>query len=90
MSAETVYHPDPEINEGIEVDALRAELVDIAAGFPARAWRCPGRDGASCSAVHGRGPLPNGGHRCLRCGYVGTGGVMFVEGDAPEGIVLDA
>jgi rubredoxin len=68
----TVYHPDPEINAGVAADALDAERADLAAGYPPRRWVCP-----KCAAEHGRGHFLNiGQHRCLRCGYVGTGGVM--------------
>lgn len=67
-----VYHPDPEINAGVAADALEAERADLAAGYPPRRWICP-----DCEIEHRRGHfLTIGTHRCLRCGYVGTGGVM--------------
>lgn len=66
------YHPDPEINAGVAADALDAERADLAAGYPPRRWQC------SCGASHGRGHFMTIGiHRCLGCGYVGPGGVMF-------------
>lgn len=76
MMEETVYHPDPEMNAGIILDSIACEAADLAAGYPPRRWRCP------CGGEHGRGHFPVGAigsHRCLRCGYVGTGGVMFVD-----------
>lgn len=78
MSA-TVYHPDPEINAGIVLDSLAAEMADLDAGYPPRRWRC------TCGHEHSRGHfLAIGQHRCLRCGYVGSEGVAFVD----EGRVL--
>jgi hypothetical protein len=66
------YHPHPGINAEISADALEAERADLAAGYPPRRWQC------GCGASHGRGHFMTVGvHRCLRCGYVGTGGVMF-------------
>lgn len=45
-------------------------------------WRCP------CGAGHSRGYFPVGttNHRCLRCGYVGAGGITVARCDdcAPE------
>lgn len=71
------YHPDPVINAEIEAAALAAELADLAAGYPPRAWTCP------CGASHNRGHFQAFGvHRCLACGYVGTGGVMRTLGAA--------
>lgn len=73
MSA-AVYHPDPEINEGVIADVLEAELADLAAGFPPRPWLCP------CGVRHSRGHfMAIGVHRCLSCGYSGTGGVLLDE-----------
>lgn len=67
-----MYHPDPEINAEIVNQALTAERVDIAAGYAPRWWTCP-----DCASSHQRGHLyAVGVHRCLGCGYVGTGGVM--------------
>lgn len=70
------YHPDPEINRLVAIEANEGERIDVAAGFPPRRWTC------ECGASHSRGFFPIGGtgHRCLRCGYVGPGGVM----DDPE------
>jgi hypothetical protein len=71
-----VYHPDPEINADVIADAIEAERADLAAGYPPRRWRCP------CGAEHSRGHFGAiGAHRCLSCGYTGTGGIMFVEGE---------
>ena len=65
------YHPDPEINHGVTLDAIEAELSDLAAGYEPRWWMC------QCGAMHHRGHFHIvGNHRCLTCGYVGTGGVM--------------
>lgn len=75
------YHPDPEINEGHRVDSLDAENADLAAGYPPRRWEC------ECGASHGRGHFPLGAvgsHRCMNCGYVGTGGRMFVDDGKAE------
>lgn len=68
----TSYHPDAAINAEVAADALDAERADLAAGYPPRPWRCP-----DCGAEHVRGHfLSLGTHRCLACGYVGTGGVV--------------
>jgi hypothetical protein len=73
----TTYHPDPEINAVIALDAINAEVLDLRAGLPPRAWRCP-----SCESEHSRGPLTNGRqHRCLRCGYIGEGGRLADESE---------
>lgn len=70
------YHPDPEINAGVAADMLEAERADLVAGYPPRRWTCP-----VCSTAHGRGHFGAIGiHRCLKCGYTGTGGVMEEEG----------
>jgi hypothetical protein len=67
-----IYHPDRAINAEVAADALDAERADLAAGYQPRCWRC------ECGAEHDRGHfLTIGTHRCLACGYVGTGGVMF-------------
>jgi len=72
---ETTYHPDPEINAEVALDTLEAEIADLAAGYPPRWWTCP-----DCLAQHNRGHFGViGNHRCLRCGYVGDGGVMHDE-----------
>jgi len=63
------HHPDPAINAEIALDALDAEKTDLAAGYPPRRWQCP-----TCTATHGRGHFQTVGvHRCMGCGYVGTG-----------------
>jgi hypothetical protein len=70
---ERVYHPDPAINAECIIDAIEAERADLAAGYPPRRWTC------ICGASHSRGHFMSvGAHRCLRCGYQGTGGVMEV------------
>jgi hypothetical protein len=72
------YHPDPEVNAGVAADVLDAEVADIVAGFPPRRWTC------LCGASHSRGHHQAiGQHRCLSCGYVGTGGIMLDETEAP-------
>ncbi len=69
------YHPDPEINAEIEQMALDAERFDLAAGYPPRYWVCP-----DCGAGHRRGHfMAIGAHRCLFCGYIGTGGTMHTH-----------
>lgn len=71
------YHPDDEINAEIVAQALDAEIADLAAGYPPRAWTCP------CGATHNRGHFGTiGVHRCLSCGYVGTEGIMRTQGAA--------
>lgn len=70
------YHPDPVINEEVAKDTLLAEIADLNAGYPPRKWICP------CGASHQRGHFMSVGvHRCLKCGYVGEGGIM-VDRDA--------
>ena len=67
------YHPDDEINAGVAADTLEAERIDLAAGYTPRRWQC------ECGAEHGRGHFQTIGiHRCLACGYVGTGGAMLL------------
>lgn len=74
IAASVVYHDDPEINAEIAQAALESERIDLAAGYPPRRWICP------CVASHSRGHFQViGVHRCLRCGYVGDGGVMETE-----------
>lgn len=69
--ARIAYHPDPAINAEITEQSIEAERIDLAIGYPPRAWTCP------CGTTHSRGHhLTIGIHRCLRCGYVGTAGVM--------------
>ena len=69
------YHPDKEIEAEVAADALMAEAYDLGVGYPPRRWSCP-----DCTACHTRGHFGAiGVHRCLFCGYVGTGGVMFDE-----------
>lgn len=71
-----VYHPDPAVNAEVAADALAAEMADLAAGYPPRPWLC------ECGASHSRGHFMSiGVHRCLACGYVGEGGVMFDPDD---------
>ena len=68
------YHPDPEINAGVILDAIEGEKHDLAAGYPPRRWTCP------CGASHSRGHFPIGAigsHRCMKCGYTGYEGVMW-------------
>jgi hypothetical protein len=68
----SIYHPDPVINAEVAADALEAEVADLAAGYPPRRWRC------ECGAEHERGFFQSPGiHRCLACGYVGSGGIML-------------
>ncbi len=72
----STYHPDPVINPEAAATALEAERTDLAAGYKPRRWLC------DCGAEHGRGHfLTIGVHRCLACGYVGTGGVMLLADD---------
>ena len=67
-------HPDPEISAGVAADALEAERADLAAGYPPRRWLC------ICGTEHSRGHFGTiGVHRCLSCGYAGTGGVMMLD-----------
>jgi hypothetical protein len=74
------YHPDPEINESIELEMAESEFIDVRAGYPPRWWMCP------CGASHNRGHFMSiGVHRCLKCGYVGGGGVMA---ETREGLTL--
>jgi hypothetical protein len=73
-AAPACYHPDPEINQEIIADAIEAERADLAAGYAPQRWRC------ICGTEHSRGHFETiGVHRCLKCGYVGTGGVMLDE-----------
>lgn len=68
----TLYHPDPDVNAGVAADVLLAEEADLAAGYPPRSWTC------DCGESHARGHfLSIGQHRCLACGYVGSGSVMW-------------
>lgn len=72
------YHPDPEIHAALAAESLESEIFDLQAGCPPRNWLCPG-----CGTTHGRGHAGAiGVHRCLHCGYTGTGGIMF--GDESE------
>lgn len=72
LDLSTYYHPDPEINAEVAAEVLEAEKADLKAGFEPRRWMC------ECGAEHGRGHFQSiGVHRCLACGYVGTGGVMI-------------
>jgi hypothetical protein len=75
------YHPDPTVNAEVAADAAVAESADLAAGYPPRAWMCP------CGAVHRRGYFQQvGTHRCLGCGYIGTGGVLLGPGEGPPNV----
>jgi hypothetical protein len=66
------YHPDAEINEGIAADAREGEAANLAAGFHPAPWEC------ECGAAHRRGHFQSiGVHRCMNCGYVGTGGRLM-------------
>lgn len=66
------YHPDPDINAGVAADVLEAEIIDLRIGYPPRHWTCP-----DCGRGHSRGHhMAIGRHRCLCCGYEGSGGVM--------------
>lgn len=68
------YHPDQEISETVAEEVLEAEFADLAAGYPPRHWTCV------CGVSHARGHFNTIGlHRCLSCGYVGDGGVMWDE-----------
>jgi hypothetical protein len=79
MDSSVSYHPDPEINSSVAAEALESERIDLSIGYPPRVWTCPG-----CATRHARGHFQAiGQHRCLHCGYVGTGGVMSLPGD-PE------
>lgn len=77
MNDPICYHPDPDINAEVAREALEAEVIDLALGYQPRRWTCP------CGKSHSRGHIPGsiGAHRCLFCGYVGSGGIML----APEG-----
>lgn len=67
----TMLHPDPVIDVEVRADAMAAEVADVKAGFPPRRWAC------DCGASHDRGHFAAlGVHRCLACGYVGTGGTL--------------
>ncbi len=69
LSDRTAVHPDTVIAAELAAEARESERADIAAGYPPRRWRC------DCGAEHGRGHfLTIGQHRCLSCGYVGSGG----------------
>lgn len=74
-----IYHPDPYINQEIADETLKAEIADLAAGLEPRGWTC------ECGASHLRGHFyAIGTHRCLACGYVGDGGVMWDPAEPPE------
>lgn len=71
MSTST-YHPDPEINAEVALDVRDGEKANLAAGLPPSTWMC------ECGARHSRGHYGTiGVHRCMKCGYVGTGGVLL-------------
>ena len=74
------YHPDPEINAEVAAEAAENERADVKIGHPPRRWMCPG-----CGASHDRGffPLGSDAHRCLGCGYGGTGGVLWDPATEP-------
>lgn len=70
------YHPEPEINEGIQADAHAAEKANLAAGYEPTPWEC------TCGAAHDRGFFGSPGvHRCLRCGSVGAHGRYMEPGE---------
>lgn len=73
------YHPDRAIDREIHADVQAAEIADMAAGAHApRRWIC------DCGRSHWRGHFMTWGrHRCLGCGYVGTGGTYAYEGGHP-------
>lgn len=74
---DAAYHPDPEINAEIILDALDAERADLAVGYAPRFWRCP-----DCGHGHARGHFQVVGvHRCLYCCYAGDGGTMHTHID---------
>lgn len=75
------YHPDQEINAEIAVQAAEGEEFDVfTVGYPPRRWQC------GCGASHDRGHYQSPGvHRCLRCGYVGTGGALVSRSDLWNG-----
>ena len=74
-STDLVYHPDPEINEEVIADMLEAEAYDMSVGDGPWWWQCP-----KCRASHNRGHHEAVGvHRCLGCGYTGTGGIMSAD-----------
>jgi rubredoxin len=76
------YHPDPKVNAEVTADALEAEFADLRAGYPPRRWRCP-----ECETEHSRGHFGAiGVHRCLSCGYAGTGGIMLDEEESDEAV----
>lgn len=80
------YHPDPEINAGVILDAIAAEVADLRAGYLPRRWKCP-----DCGRSHSRGHFMSiGVHRCLWCGYVGIGGVMWDPENESEPEPLEA
>lgn len=75
------YHTDPEINAEVAAAALEVERIDLAAGYAPRGWTCP-----DCGASHKRGHFQVVGvHRCLGCGYLGDGGVMWTPEDGDRG-----
>ena len=77
---EAFYHPDPEINFEITHEAIAAEVADLKIGYPPRWWMCP-----ECGNQHQRGHfMAIGQHRCLWCGYIGTGGIMDTERIEPN------
>lgn len=77
------YHPDPEINREVAAEVLGAEMADLAAGYPPRGWTC------ECGKSHLRGHFMTiGTHRCMGCGYVGEGGVMWDQNEPPAFVNL--
>jgi hypothetical protein len=73
------YHPDPDVDAEVAAEVLEAEKVDLAAGLSPRWWACP-----QCGNCHKRGHFGAiGNHRCLKCGYTGSGGIMGTD-DEPE------
>jgi hypothetical protein len=79
----TVNTTDPAERDAVVslMEQLPADLdyQVYCLGHRARRWRCP------CGTMHSRGHFVAAGvHRCLACGYTGTGGVMLDGGPEPE------
>jgi hypothetical protein len=75
---DAMYHPDPEIDRDIRIEAHQNEVFDLSVGYSPRRWLC------DCGAAHRRGWfMSEGVHRCLRCGYVGEGGTMHTNDPSP-------
>lgn len=74
------YHPDPEINAAFAAEAAENERLNVGIGYPPSRWMCP-----DCGRSHARGffPLGSVSHRCLGCGYLGDGGVLWDPATEP-------